>query len=373
MNREETLVQFQREAADPLCREARKAFYQLLQKKEERWKEKLLEGFEEIVKQVWRQEGEETEIAAIQISYLRSGILDGSYTWYFEAHKKDGIWEEEFAVSCTMAEFFLPYEQLEQELKKKMRLYFGKIEEMDIEQIKQNEIEHCCFVFYLIGLQTFRFIFDNFFYQKLKKAPLFRIFLGEYKGKGQMIHLTDTKLKKEMLLSYLLEKPEEEGEAVCLLEKEELTKRDFRNINLTGEKILMKNLLYSIWRNSRIQKSFFVCCNFMGVDFSEAELEDSFFQVCLFQNANFEGAKMKMVGFIGSHFKKGEQEGERIEPGLYAVSFQNSVLDGVDFSYADLSGCDFRKAKISRVIWKEAILKGAQFDEKTAEELAFSD
>jgi len=374
MNREEALIQFKQEVVNRFCMDTRKAFYQLFLEKRELFKERLVQGFEKAVRQFWEIGEEESEIAFIQISYLRGSILDGTYQWYIEVQGKDGVLEEaDRAVVIQMAEFFTPYEQFEQDLKKEMEHYSGKIAEMDVEKIKREEFDKCRFYLYLGALQAFRGIRKNPYYQKLKKAPLFRILLGEYKGVTQIVHVTDRKRSKEELIAFLMEERKEEGELVCLLEKEELTRRDFEEAVITKGQIVMKNLMYSVMGKSQIEKSFFVCCNLIGVDFEGAELSDSYFQTCTFQNASFVDAKIRMTGFAGSHFELGVWKEGMGEAGLYPVSFRGAVIDGADFSYANLSGCDFRDAQLSGVIWEDTILEGTIFDTRTAEKLKLTE
>lgn len=395
MNREKAKEQFSKEADHTLRPNANIQFVKGLKASFLEFQEKLLKAFDEVCALV----KEEKEISLIQISWLRTGVMDRSYQWYMEAFGTEGIVDPiERAVSFSMNEFFTPYEELAQQLTERLKQYENLLTEYDVKQYKLRAAEDCIQYLEIGCMQAFREIRRHPAYQTLQKTPLFRIVFGEYKGKIQLIHITEEEAKKEELQEelfreILLEKEEDEEDKTLLynllpesetretlkqamdqdtvpiakrkadFENPVLTRRDFTWLTIEKQTICLRSLFYSLFSGSSIRNSTFLYCNLIGADFQNAEIEDSYFHICVMQNACMERGIFRRTSFAGSFLGAGEEDEPFIA--LCGVSFRNAVLEEVSFAYADISGCDFRGAAIKNVRFDGAKMIGSLWDKET--------
>lgn len=372
MNREEAQEHFMESFAKEACQQAVKEFHQRFKEKREWFCQKLIEAFQQLAEQL---EEEEEQMAYFQYSFLQSHVLDGTYQWYLEAQNKDGVMDKkERAVVFDIKELGKPLEQLETALKQEIKKYVGNLNECDAELLKLETFKKCTAYFYLGGLYAFRNIRENSYYRKLKKYKLFRITLGEYKDKCQIIHIgcQEKESQEEILKKFYAST---KGEELEDLKKQELTFQDYSHMALEeeGSRIDCKNLMYSDWREAVIQYHLFALCNMVGVNFSNAHIEHTSFVGIPFQEADFSGVTMEECDILGCMFYGGEREGEdKVAPGIYPVSFQNARLKRVNFSLSDLRGCDFRNALLEEVLFEDAKMSGVRIDKNMAEQLSLT-
>lgn len=395
MNREKAKEQFLEEAERTLRPNANIRFAREFRASFSAFREKLLEGFEKVCTLV----KEEETISLIQISWLRTGIMDGSYQWYIEAQGSEGVFDPtERAVSFSMKEFFSAYEELEETLIEKLKQYETLLMESDVKQYKLQAAEDCRMYLETGCMQVFREIQKHPAYQKLQKTPLFRIVFGEYKGKIQFVHITEEEvekeeLQKEFFREILLEKEEEEEDKMLLqdllpeskireqlkqamqdnnspfanrkadFENPVLTRRDFTWITIEKQTICLRSLFYSLFSGISIRNSTFLYCNLIGADFQKAEVENSYFHICTMQNACMEEGIFRQTSFAGSFLGIEEEEEQSIA--ICGVSFRNAVLEKVSFAYADVTGCDFRGAVMQEVQFHGAKMNKSLWDRET--------
>lgn len=375
MNREEAQKHFMENYAKEACQEARKVFDKHFKEKREWFCDRLIQAFEELVQQL--EEKEELEqMAYFNYSFLQSHVLDGTYQWYLEAQNKEGVLEKkERSIHFDIKELGEPFEELEKNLKREVKKYVGNLTEYDAELLKLKTYKSCISYFYLGGLHGVRNIRENTYYKKLKKYKLFRITLGEYKDACQIIHIGYKEKKQQEEIQKKLYQSVK-GSEVDDLQKQELTLQDYSHIVLEEEssRIDCKNLIYSDWRNAKIQSHLFALCNMIGVNFSNAQIEHTSFLGIPFQEADFSGVTMEECDLLGCMFSGEEWEAEKpVTPGVYPISFQNSTLKRVNFSLSDLRGCDFRNATLEDVIFTDAKLKGARIEQHMVSKLNLSE
>lgn len=365
MDRKEAIAHFRENAAEPGIKRALQQFHEDFKIKRELYCQKLLTGFETMAEKLQTEEPD-TEIACIQFSFLQSHVLDGTYQWVIEAKDKNEILDrKEREVYIAMPELFGALETLEQELKQETKKYIGNLNDDDAKQVKLEAFRHCIGYFYLGGYYAFRNISQTQAYQKIKKYKLFRIMLGGYMDQVQILHIQE-KREIEEIKKHLYKTADIDD-----WKKEELLLRDYSGIILKeeGKRIDCKNLMFSSFVGSRIRYHLFTLSNLMGVNFSNSRIDDTAFIGNTFQQADFTGATLKNCDMHASMFFGGEYMNGQVTPGIYPVSFKNTVLDHVNFSYCDLRNCDFEHAIMTDVIMDSAILEGTRMSRENMEKL----
>lgn len=369
MDRKEALAHFRENAAVPAIKRALQQFHEDFKINRELYCQKLLTGFEEIAEKLQIEEPD-TEIACIQFSFLQSHVLDGTYQWLVEAKDKNEVLDrKEREVYIAMPELFGALETLEQEVKQEIAKYIGNLNEGDAEQVKLETFRRCIGYFYLGGYYAFRNISHTEAYQKIKKYRLFRIMLGGYMDRVQILHIQEEKeigdIKKQFY----------DTADIDDWKKEELLLRDYSGIVLKeeGKRIDCKNLMFSSFAESRIRYHLFTLSNLMGVNFSNSRIDDTAFIGNTFQQADFTGAILKNCDMHASMFYGGEYVNGQVTPGIYPVSFKNAVLEQVNFSYCDLRNCDFEHAVMTDVIMDSAMLEGARMSRENMEKLELTE
>lgn len=355
-------------------------------------REKLVEKLEDSILNLLRQEegvsGEKKPMGFLTISYLQSGVVDGSYTWYLELQDKNGVLDPiERSYEVSMRECFSDLEELEQILKKEARRYLGKIQEADCEAVKLEEFRKLKTYFIFAGVKAYQKVRNKKEMTDLWKEPIFRVTLGEYKGVCQLVGLED---RQEGILQELEKKLFSDMEKKAFSQPE-LTRRWYGKETWEEKQVVYRNLMFSDfckWKSYHVEFAF---CNLTGVNFSETSIQDSSFLCCILQDASFEGAVLNGVLFFKAQFsplilpeiKEREQteeteqinleQPEEVERGILPTSFRGAVLKRVNFTGAVLNGCDFREAKMEEVIFEDAFLEGAIFDAEEIDKLALNE
>lgn len=369
MNRAEALEHFEEHIAKEACEAAAKEFHQLFLENRELYVEKLQEGFHKIVQYLKATE-DETLIGYIHFSFLRAHVLDHTYQWYVEAQDDKGVFDkEERAVTIAMSEFFTPLEKLTAVLEKQLPNYGGKLTQSDVEGIKLREFNRYVGYFYIGGLKAFQKIHQKEEYQELKKAPLFRITLGERKDKCIILHIAFPEpMPEEEAVDKLCAEPVETAMSV-----DELTFRDFSGFTFKERRLVFKNTAYSSYQEMQMEEEEALFCNFIGCDFTGAVIKNSYLNACTFQDTDFEHAVIKDTVLAANHFAVTAYESDKkIAAGLYPVSFRGAVLTNVNFTGSDLRCCDFTGATLENIDFTDADVKGAVFDNGVIKQLVLT-
>lgn len=370
----------------------------------ERIREILIEKLADHSLRFLRQEEEKKEtdqkkrMGFLTISYLQSGVVDGSYTWYLELQDKNGVLDQtERSYEVSMKECFSFLEEFEQILKKEARRYLGNIQEADCEAIKLKAFRTLKTYLIFAGVKMYQKIRDRKEVRDLWKESIFRVTLGEYKGVCQLIGFED----QQEGIWQELEKKLFSGMEKKALSQLELTRRWYGEGIWEEKQVVYRNLMFSDFRKWQAYHVEFAFCNLMGVNFSEASIQDSSMIGCMLQDALLEGANLNGVLFLKAQFsplilpeikeqesKKSEligeeteeeirtatlEQPEEVERGILPASFRGAVLNRVNFTGAILNGCDFRGAKMKEVVFEEALLEGAIFDVEEIDRLALSE
>lgn len=358
MNRKEALEHFETNIAKPAVENILPVFYEKFRQQKEKFCEKLVNAVEQLLVQVNGKEPE-VEIATIRISYLQASILDGTYQWQIVAQdKREYLDKKEREFYIAFPEIFTCIEELESELEKEVRKYVGNLYEGDVRSYKIQAFEKCMGCIYQAGMYAFRHFRKNEIFLHRKTHSVFKIMIGGYMDLMQIVFLQSKedyeKVKEELY------KPGEKKH----LDEHQMIYRDYSGIELkeVAKRVEAKNLMFACFANSRIRYHIFVLCSMIGVNFSESRIDDSGFVGATMQQADFTGAVLQNCDMHASMFYGGEYVDGQVTPGIFPVSFRNSILHRVNFMCCDLRNCDFEGAKMSEIVLEDAKLQGARIE-----------
>lgn len=359
--------------------------WKTFQAERESRREQLIEKLTANIRFFLREEEQKREtehsirMGYLTISYLQSGVVDGSYTWYLELQDKSGALDQtERVFEVSMKEFFIDLEELEQSLKKEAKRYVGKIQEADCEAVKLKEFRTLKTYLAFAGVKAYQKIRNSQEIKELSKETIFRVTLGEYKGSCQLIGLEDN---QENIQKELEEKLFSDMEKKAL-NQSALTRRSFCRERWKEKQVLYRNLLFSDFHEWQAYHVEFAFCNLMGVNFSEASIQDCSMIGCVLHDASFECAVLNGVLFFKTQFspmilpkiaeRKETEEEMEVKKGILPASFRGAVLKRVNFTGAILDGCDFRGANMEEVIFEEASMQGTLLNKEEIDKLDLS-
>lgn len=365
MNREEALDKFSVTTSDLLVQQAKEELYQLLKKEKDGFAKKLVDAFQKLIDEVI-QTCEETKIGNVQISFLRSGVIDGSYEWYIEAQDKRGsldLADRNYAFS--MKEFFVPLDSLKQKLIEASYAYNGAVTEYDIEMKICKVFEYFKPMFCYMGAYAFENVKELACYQKLAKESIFRILMGEYKGTVQILHITNNEaVKDDAYWKRLFSEVEENG-----FTSKEFQYHDLSGIRFREEMMAYKSFQYGNFKGSVFEEHRVIACNLIGANMQKVVMRDCYFNFNVCVDADFRGAEITDTTMWSCVMKDGKMEENMITPGVGGVCFDGAVLTRVDFSHSSLVGCHFEHAVLQDVIWTNANVTDAVFSKDAEEKL----
>ncbi|MBR3771133.1 MAG: pentapeptide repeat-containing protein [Clostridium sp.] len=368
MNRDELLQELKSTVIGDKCQSAKQDLYALLRERKRAFGQKLVEQFEKLCELYGEQDLE--EYAYVSISFLRTGILNGTYDWYMVLLDKDGSLDRhDRSIAFSMKEFFTPLDSLDESLKKLMEPYVFILNDCDVEKIKLEAFQFFVPCLYMMGCYAFRNIMENESYCRLPKAKLFRILFGEYNDKCQIVHMKNgLHEKNEGFMERLYSKTEENG-----FTSPEFQFIDLRNFEFIDECIAYKGFLYGNFSGARFVNQQILSCNFIGANFHKTLIKDSnfYFNVC--HDADFSHSVLELTTIAYCHFEDGTIEEEHVTPGLGAVNFDGAVIRNVEFANCFLSGCHFELATLENVNFNESVMNGCVFRKEDLDTIVLSE
>lgn len=364
MDRIEALQAFRRGKAKEICEKKHREIYRFFWDNKKSFEEKLRSGLAEIIEKT-RSDQDDTPIGFIEFSFLRVHILDGSYQWLVEAQDENGSFDmADRTISIDMSGFFGIWEELKEELKKEALCYVNILTEADCEQIVLEEFDKLQLYFLLMGIHAFTNIDQSEVFSKLNKARLFRIIMGERRGKVQLIYASNqSSLAPAEIINKLCSS---EGEEDYI--SKEFVLGDFNGFVVSDCRIAIRNLSFSNFNNAKIKGAEILVTQFIAANLDEIVIEDCQIDLCVFLNSSFCKAQIENTNFAGCSFG-GQAEDELIEPVLYPVLFDEANISNVSFAGCDLRYCDFSKANLEDVDFVESLLEGACFSKRIADTL----
>lgn len=368
MNRKEAYLHFQTAIAQPAVEANQKRFYEQFSINKLQFCQTLLQGVNELLEKVL-QEDPEKEIAVIRLVYLQASILDGTYQWQVMAQDKNEYLDKKpIETVIDVSPFFSCIESMAAELTTEVRKYVGNLYEGDIATYKLEAWKQCMPTIYLAGAYAFRSFRENELFQQIHRHKAFRIVVSGYMDREQVVFLhTEEDFEKAKQQLY------RKGDAVQMAETQFLY-RNYGGIVCKKEesRVDCKNLMFTCFAKCRIRYHQFMFCNMIGINFQNSRIDDSGFIGNPMQQADFTGAVLCNCDLHTSMFYGGEYVDGQITPGIFSVSFRNTKLDRVNFSYCDLRNCDFSGSQMNEVIFEHAKMQGTRIDEGNRNKLTLS-
>ncbi|OOM76180.1 hypothetical protein CLPUN_27930 [Clostridium puniceum] len=344
MNRQEALEHFKANVSENLVKEYRLKFEEYFEENEEKVKKLLIDGMKKLIKKA--KEFDETEkdykIGVFQFELLRINILNESYKifahgynslWYLD---KDSIYEE-----IDLKFLFELFIDLKEKLIKEKKIYMGKVNKYDIQEIIFNLAVEC-YNDISISIRSWFWNLDEEPWMKENFIETFyTVKWSEYQGKSEILFAMDNRQKDINELLELKKQPEEKHPFVYTV---------WKDSKLEVGDLTKQNMLFINFKGSRLKE-----INFSESYIIKGQFKAAKIQHCEFENSKLGGASFENAIIQDSNFRSAECIG---------VDFSNSELSYVDFTNAKLKKSAFIGAKLKNVSFEGADVEDAVFSEK---------
>lgn len=280
------------------------------------------------------------KIAMFQFEILRTDILNESFKITLHGYNSYWYLDENPVYDYVDFKFlFKPLIELRKELETEMKVYIGKINKYDVQNILFTvAIEF----FNNMSSDVRKWLWnldDNEWIKVQCINEFYKVRWGEYQGKSEIVFAMDH-IKKDT--------------------------KDFLQLGKQDEH--KKPYVYSVWRESIINNCKINDRNMLFVNFKESSLEKVEFVLCKMISAQFENCNMNETSFIdtilaGTSFCKAN---------LSKCSFEKSNLFGSDFSNSYLNNVNFNKCNLSKSIFVNATIENVSFENADVSDAIFS-
>ncbi len=338
------MKEFKEKVCLNLIEDCKSRFQDNVIKNEEKLRDLTIKGIKQVIKKAkdFQKIKEDYKIAVFQFEFLRVDVLNENYKICIHGYDRMWYLDENSIVEYLDLKFlYEPFIELKEKLIKEKKIYIGKVNNYDVQEIIMNLAYQC----YENLKENIRNIFwdcDEEEYMKSDSIEdFYTIRWSDYHGKSEIVFAMDNKEKTKV--------------DILKLKKEDKEKLPF---------------VYTVWKNSLIEDSNLanenlLFINFKGstlkrIDFSKSEIVRSQFKDSKINNCEFKEANL-----VGTSFKNSDIEYTNFnKSNCIATDFQNTNLKDVDFENADLKGSKFINAKFHNVDFKDANLEDAIFNEK---------
>lgn len=319
MNREEAMIEYNEKIVKNLVEEARNKFEQLCNDNEMELENIFVGAFRELIQKCNDEKQEEYNLTIFQYEMLRTNILNESYVIYLHGYNANWYLDESpLCIEIDLKFIFQPFIELKERLLEEKKIYLGKINEYDVQNIIFNSV-----------IDSFKLL-----------AEALRTWFWDVDEEEYVIN----NLKSEF---YLIKISEYESESETVFAMDNRTK------NNTDIKDYMKYakgeapLVYSVWKNS---------------EFSNLNLSDNPMVLI-----NFKGSKLQEVDFTNCAIARGNYKNtELVDCNFYrsnivASIFENAYISGTSFEETFVANVDFTKCKLTNISFKNADLRESLF------------
>ncbi len=146
MNREEALKEFKEKICLNLIEDCKSKFEDNVIKSEEKLRNLTIKGIKQVIKKAkdFQKIKEDYKIAVFQFEFLRVDVLNESYKIY--VHGYNGMWylDENSIVEYLDLKFlYEPFIEFKEKLIKEKKIYIGKVNNYDIQEIIMNLSYEC--------------------------------------------------------------------------------------------------------------------------------------------------------------------------------------------------------------------------------------
>lgn len=341
MNREEAIKDFKNKKAKQFVDECDKLLTELFDKNRDKIKEILMQSLENIVKKAEiSHKRKEDRITTFQIEILRTEILTESFKICVHGYNIFGYLDESPICEYVNLKFlFEPLMQLKEKLEKEKKIYIGKINSYDI----QNMLLKIAVEFYIsLANEVRQWLWNLEECEWIKNECVnnfYQIRWGEYHGKSEIVFAMDN--RKKSSADFLQLKTQEEA------------KMPF---------------VYTVWKDSILNNCEIKNRNMLFISFKGSILEQIKFLGCKMLSSQFDNSNIKKCSFeesilIASSFKKSQ---------LDLCSFQRTNLFGVDFSNAKLTNINFNNSNLAKTNFINVEVENLSFENADVSDAVFS-
>lgn len=310
MDRAEALIHFRKNTLEPLLTQTNQLF--------EENKLLYIEKFKnEIISSIQKIKQDTKVIHYVHFQLPRISIVEESYEVLVYQYNQYWFLDEEATYErLSLAYLFEPFTALRKTLEEEKKIYIGKINSYDIQQMILEIVEEN-----FMKLSTFirEWLWDLEEEEWIKHcgfAPNYHIRWGMYMEKGEIVFAIDERAKQtEELNEMLKNKP--------------------------------KNLFYSVWKNSQLENTTLEQQELLFISFKQSQLKTLNFNKAIFFRSNFKGASLEECQFEGAN--------------LNYSTFEKAILKKCSFKGANLTGVDFRQTEFLDVSFEDANVESAIF------------
>ncbi|MBB6624510.1 pentapeptide repeat-containing protein [Clostridium gasigenes] len=344
MNREESLKQFKENMAKNLVEECKVKFEENFKANEENVKNLIIDNMKSLIKRAndFQQIIEDYKIAVFQFELLRINILNESYKtfihgynslWYLD---KDSIYEE-----IDLKFLFEPFIDLKEKLIKEKKIYMGKVNNYDIQEII-FDLAVECYNNMSESARNWLWNLDEEEWMKESSIQDFYIIKwSEYQGESETIFTMDNKEKNIKELLELKKQSEEKLPFVYTV---------WKNSILENGDLTKQNMLFINFKGSKLKKIDFSESDIIRAQFKDTEVKKCEFKNSILIGTSFENSKIEDCNFNNGDCRGGD--------------FRKSELQYVDFGNANLKNSNFTNANFTNVSFEGADVEDSIFSEK---------
>lgn len=324
MKRQEALEHYKLNVAKDLIEEYTQKFELNLNNNEEKIRELLIEGIKSVEAKAKKIQEIEADykICILQFELLRTNIINETYKIFIHGYNSSWYLDEKSVYEeIDLLLLFKPFIELKEKLIKFKKIYLGKVNNYDIQEIVFDLVS-TCYKKMSMNVRNWMWNLDEI--EFIKESPVLDTYVirwGEYQNESEAIFAMDNREKYA------------------------------ENI-LEGKKKPKENLpfVYSVWKNS----------NLGNVDLSDENL--------IF--INFKGSNLENIEFNKSDIIRGQFKDTNISycnfnyAMLVGACFENSIIKKCSFENSNLTNSNFRNATFDKVSFERAIVDGAVFSEQ---------
>ncbi|MBN3524094.1 pentapeptide repeat-containing protein [Paenibacillus apiarius] len=306
-----------------------------------------------------QDQGDKGAIGYLMYSMLRTEIAEGRYTYLVEAMDTNWLFDgAPCAGSYDATWAFRHLDILGKRLTASRQLYGGAVTLPVVERILLHE---ALFIHrYVIALARYALprAVQLKEYRDIVKEPMFEIRVGEYMDISEAVFKQDEREQElQAVKAWLDEK--NDGEYAY---------ESFRNLKLTDGDYGQLDFRYSDFIDSELSHSLLRDCVLIGTRWIGSDLKGADFSRCKIHGAEFRDCDLKGAVFRDIEGSNGWEESRFLYmPGISALSFAGSNVEGADFTGARLYGADFSDANIIDAVFDGANMKNAVFSVKQRE------
>lgn len=337
MNREEAIIDFKENKAKALSEIAIDEFTDIFVNNIEEIKGILMSGLKKLITK-WNKERNE-ELVVVQYELLRTMILNESYIIYIHGYNSTWYLDDNSIVYELNLKFlFEPFIKLKEALIKEKKIYMGKINNYDIQEIIFEKVLEAFKGMSDIVRKFFWDLDEDKWINENLKTPFYVIKWNEYQSESEILFAMDHREKSNEDMLEILKKNKEKAPFTYSVWKNS----KFNDLDLTDNPMLFINFKGStfenvIFKECDILRAQLKGCTFINCDFSNTRLAGTSFENVIIDNCTFENSFMPNVNFKGANLRK--------------VKFINADLRNVDFTEVEFSEVDFLNANVEESVF----------------------